>query len=139
MSLLHNVIIRAMNNIYTYAPLLPTSPNPNPNISSFVTYCTLFLEFVHTHHHTEETIVFPFIQTKIDMSENLEQHKAFDEGVKLFEQYVKDVEGGKEVFDGSKIRELVEAFGDVLVEHLHQEVRRYSPFLLTTNPSNLYF
>jgi len=40
-----------------------------------------------------------------------------------FEEYMKKVQSKKETFDGEKTRELLKAFADPLVQHLHEEVR----------------
>ena len=48
----------------------------------------------------------------------------FMEGLDALEEYVKAVyEGKKDVeWDGKKVRSLIDAFGDGLVQHLHEEV-----------------
>ena len=58
------------------------------------------------------------------MSHNLEQHRAFQEGSEKFENYLKQVCAGKEKFDAEKLKSLLVAFGDPLVEHLRDEVRK---------------
>lgn len=118
MSLIHNVFIRALNSIYHAAPIIK-----NKDKTAFAGYCLTFAELVHEHHHTEEEIIFPVLQGKIDMDHNLEQHATFATQITAFEDYMKNVQGKKEEYDAEKVIDLLEAFGDHLVEHLHDEVR----------------
>ena len=66
--------------------------------------------------------MFPFLQTKFDMNRNIEQHANFNSKIAAFEEYIRGVMEDKVTLDGEKVRNLVEGFGDDLVEHLHDEV-----------------
>ena len=91
--------------------------------TAFAGYCLTFTENVRVHNDMEEEIVFPFLQTKFDMGVNVEQHAKTTSGIRALEEYMNDVLSHKIAYDGDKVRELVEGFGDDLVEHLHDEVR----------------
>ena len=127
MTLIHNVLIRCLNSIHEHAVSIPAS---SADVIPFAGYALAWVAIVHDHHHGEEDIVFPFIQTKfpVDMQKNLDEHKAFLEGLSALEGYLKAVyRKEKDVeWDGEKVRTLIEAFGDNLVEHLHEEVSTYS-------------
>lgn len=131
MCLIHNVFIRCLNSIWYHAPLVKESDEV-----AFVGYSLAWIAMIHHHHHGEETIVFPFLQSKLDMSHNVDQHASFLDQLDSFEEYLKQLSTGKEVYNGGKVRELVEAFGDTLVSHLNDEVRiskvQVSPSLLLT-------
>jgi len=118
MALIHNVIIRCLNSIHYNAPLVKQGDE-----LGFVGYCLSWSHLLHDHHHGEENIIFPFLQSKFDMNENIEQHEAFTGGLNAFDEYLKSVSARKATYDGEKTRQLVEAFGDTLVTHLHDEVR----------------
>ena len=117
MALIHNVFIRGMNSIWRNAPLV----KPGDEIA-FAGYCLCCMTLIHDHHHGEETILFPFFQTKLDMSHNVEQHESFHAGMDAFEQYMNQVFNRKDKYDGEKTRALLKAFADPLVQHLHDEV-----------------
>ncbi|KAF8964791.1 hypothetical protein BDZ97DRAFT_1659789 [Flammula alnicola] len=122
MTLIHNVFIRGLNSIWRNAPLVKPA-----DVNAFAGYCLTCTAFIHYHHHGEESLIFPFLQTKLDMGHNLEQHRAFQEGMDAFESYIKNVEGKKEEYDGAKARHLLEAFAGPLIQHLHDEIPTISP------------
>jgi len=124
MALIYNVFIRCLNSIYYYAPRVKKGDQV-----AFAGYCLAFTEIVHGHHHSEEEIIFPFLQSKIDMNHNLEQHAKFTRRVDSFEEYMKGVKRKKEVYDSERVRKFLEDFGDDLVAHLHDEVRFLMHFL----------
>jgi len=132
MCLIHNVFIRCLNCIYYYAPRVKKGDE-----IAFAGYCLLLTEALHTHHQEEEGLLFPFLQTKFDMNRNLEQHASFNTKITPFEEYIRGVMDKKEAFDGEKVRNLVESFGDDLVEHLHEEVIFNSNPLVNKLISNL--
>jgi len=117
MILIHNIFIRSLNSIYHCAPVVKKEDE-----TAFAGYCLTFAENVRVHHDMEEEIVFPFLQTKFDMGANVEQHAQTTSGIRALEEYMNDVLSNKTAYDGAKVRELVEGFGDDLVEHLHDEV-----------------
>ena len=59
------------------------------------------------------------------MSNNVEQHEAFQDGFVAFGGYLNQVRAGEEKFDGEKLKALLVAFADPLVQHLHDEVIQY--------------
>ncbi|KAF8961806.1 hypothetical protein BDZ97DRAFT_1827254 [Flammula alnicola] len=122
MALARNVFIRGLNSLHYNAPLI----KPGDEIS-FVGYALVWVEAMHSHHEGEEKIVFPFLQTKFDMGANLAQHEAFLNEVNKFEEHVKEVFNGEAEYDRTKTRALIEAFGDILVQHLHDEIPTLSP------------
>ena len=76
---------------------------------------------LHHHHHLEETLTFPWYEEKLGkgaMHVNVEQHEQFLPGVEKLEQYLKDVQEGKEKYDGKYIVDTIESFGDVMVQHM---------------------
>ena len=123
MTLIHNVFIRGLNSIYEHAPSIPASSS---DVIPFAGYALAWVSNIHAHHHGEEDIVFPFLQANFpdDMKKNTEEHNMFREGLDALEEYLKAVyEGKKDIeWDGEKVRKLIDAFGDGLMEHLHGEV-----------------
>ena len=95
-------------------------PQDERALAGYAISCTTA---IHEHHHGEETIIFPFLSTKLDMSHNLEQHEAFQGGLAQFDRYFEDVQKKAKKYDAVKARELLRGFADDLVPHLHDEVR----------------
>ncbi len=52
----------------------------------------------------------------------MEQHHGFGPGVEAYDDYVKAVRQGKESFDGKKVRSIIDEFGELLTEHLTDEI-----------------
>ncbi|KAF8961816.1 hypothetical protein BDZ97DRAFT_2059884 [Flammula alnicola] len=107
MALVHNVFIRGLNSLHYNAPLI----KPGDEIS-FVGYALVWVEAMHN---------------QVRHGGNLAQHEAFLKEVNTFEKYMKEVFNGEKEYAGTKTRALIEAFGDILVQHLHDEIPTLSP------------
>jgi hemerythrin-like domain-containing protein len=120
MSLAHNTFIRNLNSIYLQAPniILPL------DIRDFLIFCQTFIETIHHHHKSEEKYFFPAIEEytglKGLMEVNVHQHEAFEPGFDKFTEYVGAVT--PEEFDGKKLIKIIDSFGEVLTEHLNDEI-----------------
>jgi len=121
MSLAHNVFIRGLNSIWRNAVLVKPE-----DVGAFAGYSITCINTIHQHHHSEEKHIFPYLQTKLDMAHNLEQHEGFQMGMDAFEDYMKKVQRNEETFDAEKTRDLLKGFADLLVQHLHEEVRWFT-------------
>jgi len=120
MSFVHNCIIRSINNMHTYAPFV--QPN-TPQAASFVAYILLVIQFIREHREGEEEVIIPFLQTKFDVQETVEAQSAFAKSIDAFEGHLKKVQNNEEGYDEKRVLDLVETFGDVLVDHLNHMVR----------------
>ncbi|KAJ2919896.1 hypothetical protein MD484_g611, partial [Candolleomyces efflorescens] len=126
MSVVHNVLIRSLNALWHNAALVSAKDTP-----AFVGYALLVLSAIHSHHETEEKIMFPaFSGTGIAMEENIEQHKAFHDGMEAFERYLEQVKNKELLYDAVKTRELLKVFADPLVHHLHDEISTIQPEIM---------
>ena len=56
------------------------------------------------------------------MTQNLEQHHLFQEGFETMETYFGQVQKDPSVYDGKKVREIIESFGTVFSNHLREEI-----------------
>ncbi|KAF7313135.1 Hemerythrin domain-containing protein [Mycena kentingensis (nom. inval.)] len=125
MSLVHNMFIRGINAIYTQAPSIKP-----PQVKSFMFFCTQMFQAIHHHHILEETLAFPLLEAKLGagaMAHNVEQHHEFMGGLDALEKYLHSVQAGEAEYDGAKIRRMLDAFGDVLVQHLNEELKTLDP------------
>lgn len=123
MALIHNAWIRALNSIYQAAPHVPESEYFN-----FVRYAWLVYGAIKRHHDEEEEFVFPLIEERAGakdiMATNVEQHEAFETGLRAFAAYLSDMVDHQTHanFDGQKLRQLIDVFRDPLQTHLEDEI-----------------
>ena len=122
MALVHNLIARYLNSIYLQAPHIPAADERD-----FIRYMRGWYDLVHVHHTNEETDFFPALEEmtgeKGIMEANVEQHHAFEPGLVAFKKYLDELQAGREKFDGAKVVELIDSFGEVLVQHLTDEIQ----------------
>lgn len=97
---------------------------------AFIGYCLSGILAIEGHHHGEEAISFPYFEGKLEMKSgvehNIEQHEAFLPGMEALKEYLETVRAKKEKYDGLKVRALLEAFGGILTQHLHEEASFFS-------------
>ncbi|GAM43753.1 hypothetical protein TCE0_060f18820 [Talaromyces pinophilus] len=119
MAISHNIYIRGLNAIYLQAEGV-TTPS---EIKDFLTFCQIWVEVIHHHHHIEEEVFFPGVEKALGqegiMHKNLEQHKAFESGIEDFRKYATTTPGG---YSGKELKNLINRFGKLLVDHLHEEI-----------------
>jgi hemerythrin-like domain-containing protein len=85
---------------------------------------------LHHHHHIEETLLFPFFETKLgehSMDHNVEQHHAFMDGLTDLETYLKQVQDGSATYSGKTVVAKLDSFADTLIEHLRDVCSVISP------------
>jgi hypothetical protein len=61
------------------------------------------------------------------MTENLEQHKAFHDGLENLRAYCQKVQASSMTYDGAKIIEILDSFADAFILHLHDEIGSLAP------------
>ncbi|TVY23815.1 hypothetical protein LHYA1_G007581 [Lachnellula hyalina] len=122
MCLVHNVLIRHLNCIYLQAPNVKL----DKDIADFATFIHAWCVILEGHHHTEETLFFPWLEDYIGikdhMGKNIEQHHAFHPGLKELDDYATGLTAGKETYDGANVRKIIDNFGPILAQHLKEEV-----------------
>lgn len=121
MCTIHNLIVRGLNSVYLQAPHITPADEKD-----FTEYMKLWCTLVSTHHHEEEEHFFPWVEEltgeKGLMAGNLEQHKAFHGGLEKFIEYIDEIQSGKAKYDGKKVVQIIDSFGQVLTEHLGDEI-----------------
>jgi len=122
MAIVHSHMVRMLNCIYIQAP----NVHEPKDVSDFLTFIHAWLMLLHEHHGNEETLFFPWIEEYIGipgyMAPNIEQHHAFEPGSQELDKYVVDCREGREKFDGLKVRAIIDRFGEVLSQHLADEI-----------------
>jgi hypothetical protein len=121
MCLAHNAMIRNLNAIYLQCEQI-TVPKDQ---ADFIIFCQAAIEVIHKHHQMEETYLFPQIAEYTGepdiMEKNIEQHRAFDVGLTVFEEHIYKLTPEK--YDGVELKRLLEVFAKVLVVHLNEEIQ----------------
>ncbi|KAJ7650090.1 hypothetical protein FB45DRAFT_9174 [Roridomyces roridus] len=120
MAAAHNAFIRSLNAIHAQADTIR-----DDQAKDFAFFCVSFCEMLHHHHDIEESMVFPFFETKLGagaMSDNVSQHRAFDASFSSFQSWFQEVYDGKATYSAPVALEKVDALGDVLVSHLAAEI-----------------
>lgn len=122
MALVHNVILRAFNSIYNQAPHVPPSRQ-----RAFLTYNDVAFHFLQHHHKTEETDFFVKIEQitpsmKGFWDRALEQHHAFEQGAKVYKDWLDAVRRGEAEYDGKHLQSLIDGFMPTLHQHLFDEI-----------------
>ncbi|KAK4120480.1 hypothetical protein N657DRAFT_692966 [Parathielavia appendiculata] len=117
----HNMMIRGLNSIYLQAPHIKSADE-----KGFCKYILLWHELLHGHHSGEEALFFPEVEkltgVKGIMETNVEQHKAFHDGIGRFKAYAQSVIAGGQKYEGSKVVAMINEFGPALIQHLTDEI-----------------
>ena len=138
MAAAHNTFIRGFNSITHHAPtvkgdkvkpfiffcltLVRRGPTPLILILFFFLLAFFQLDGIHHHHILEETYYFPEMEKKLGegaLQGNVEEHKEFVPGLEVLDEWCKKVQKGEVEYDSKVFLELVDAFGDTMVAHLH--------------------
>lgn len=118
MALSHNSFIRGFNSICQQAPSVQVSVDK----SDFVGYCLAWIECVATHHHYEETELFPNIDKAAGrkglMDNAVHEHEAFYSGMERMKKYLLDK--GRE-FSSTELIAIMDSFKEPLHSHLKAE------------------
>lgn len=119
MALVHNVILRGMNSIYLQAPHVPAKDVP-----PFIGYCKAWSELLHSHHESEEALLFPSIEKAAGvpglMQTSVSEHQQFRDGLGEFDKYLDTAT--PETFAGQKLNGIIDTFSGALTQHLADEI-----------------
>ncbi|KAI0076837.1 hypothetical protein K474DRAFT_1662382 [Panus rudis PR-1116 ss-1] len=132
----HALLINGLLSIYEQATTVPKEKH-----NDFVTYALLWHAVMEHHHTWEEEIYYPMFNLKFDTSYIVAEHKTFDNGVHVFEQYLmsclptgakygfnKVVEAHEQQsYDGEQLRQIIDTFAKDLATHLKQEITYLEP------------
>ncbi|PBK97647.1 hypothetical protein ARMGADRAFT_921486 [Armillaria gallica] len=122
MAIVHNCYLRGFNSAYINAPKVTPEDE-----TSFMGYCLAMTQALKEHHDTEEAIVFPVLEQKLDMHSNEEQHEAFLPQMIKFDEYCMRVQTKQEKYDVTKFRTLLRSFADGCAQHLLDEIPTITP------------
>ena len=140
MVIVHNIIIHGLNSIYLQAPHIKPE-----DYTDFIGYCLCWSELLHTHHHGEETTMFPAIEKASGvvgiMDVNVHQHgelnppsppnqsmpehcalEEFSPGLEEYKTYLLETKSNPATFSGSRLCEIIDSFAPILLTHLSEEI-----------------
>ncbi|PNP56394.1 hypothetical protein THARTR1_03550 [Trichoderma harzianum] len=119
----HNCLIRGINSVYLQCINVERSP---ASVPAFIRYANAWGHILHEHHTTEEKWFFPEIEAitgeKGIMDVNIEQHHAFEDGLKEYHAHLESAESGTGTYDGAKLKNIIDSFMPVLRQHLQDEI-----------------
>jgi len=116
----HNTFIQGINAMAYHAPKVS-----GKKIQPFLLFSLTVVDNIHHHHHLEEELYFPEMEKRLGegaLSGNVEQHHQFVPQLEELQKYLEDAKAGKQEYDGALIVEKINSFGDIMVNHLNQEI-----------------
>ncbi|CAN9198315.1 unnamed protein product [Alternaria alternata] len=100
----------------------------NMSIRQFISTGQQFCHHLTVHHTIEEQHIFPVLAKKMPAFkkelELLTQHKQIHKGLDKLEKYLEDCESGERELRLGELKEILDSFGDVLWQHLDDEVKQ---------------
>ncbi|KAJ6624193.1 hypothetical protein B0H10DRAFT_749542 [Mycena sp. CBHHK59/15] len=100
---------------------------PLDDLDNFLGYCRAWATSIVGHHDSEEAVLFPFLNSRLDFSSELEQHVVVAEGLTGIINYIDQSRADHSAFDGAKLKRMMETLHDLLFEHLDEEVQDLAP------------
>ncbi|KAJ7623773.1 hypothetical protein FB45DRAFT_1061644 [Roridomyces roridus] len=107
----HNTFIQGINAMAYHAPKVS-----GKKIQPFLLFSLTVVDNIHHHHHLEEELYFPEMEKRLGegaLSGNVEQHHQFVPQLEELQKYLEDAKAGKA---------RINSFGDIMVNHLNQEI-----------------
>jgi hypothetical protein len=92
------------------------------HIQDFIGYARSWSEFVHHHHQARRAVISSYrrsVSIRGIIDENVEQYRAFEKVLKIFDEYLSSVTGT--TFNGLKLNS-IDTFTPCLMQHLRDEI-----------------
>jgi hemerythrin-like domain-containing protein len=126
MANVHNTLLRGLNAIYLQAPHVHLTQD----IADFMLFAATWQDTIHHHHELEETFFFPQANElaratlgESVMDANIDQHRAFEDGLTDMAEFIGAVRDGRRKYDGAALQKCIDRFAPVLTAHLHDEIK----------------
>ncbi|KAJ7741424.1 hypothetical protein DFH07DRAFT_838041 [Mycena maculata] len=111
-----------------YKTIIPHLDKPPlDDLDNFLGYCRAWASSIVGHHDSEEDVLFPFLNTKLDFSTEIKQHVVVAEGLTGIIKFIDEAVGDHSKFDSAKLKDMMEALSGPLFEHLDEEVVDLAP------------
>ncbi|KAG5636307.1 hypothetical protein H0H81_008478 [Sphagnurus paluster] len=99
---------------------------PKNDLKNFLGYCQAWALSIESHHNSEEEVVFPFLNQKMDFTGEAEQHKVIHENLDRILAMIAEANGDHSKFDAAKLKALMAEFKGPLFTHLDEEIEHIS-------------
>ncbi|KAF8532743.1 hypothetical protein JB92DRAFT_2687030 [Gautieria morchelliformis] len=111
-----------------YQSILPRLDNPPmDDLTNFLGYCEAWADAIDDHHGAEEIVVFPFLNKKLDFSQEIEAHKIIHAGLDELLATIRAAKADTSLFDAQKLKEMMVKLKEPLFKHLDEEVAHIAP------------
>jgi len=120
MACAHNTFIQGVNAVVYHAHRIREN-----QVQDFMFFSFTLVGVIHHHHALEEEFLFPELEKKLGkgaLHGNIDQHTEFAPQLHDLEEYIKAVQNGKQDYNGDDFVEKINSFGDVLMQHLADEI-----------------
>ncbi|KAG5731283.1 hypothetical protein E4T56_gene6521 [Termitomyces sp. T112] len=105
---------------------------PKDDLKNFLGYCEAWALSIELHHTSEEDIVFPFLNQKMNFSEEKAQHELIHANLDRILSLIVAAKADPTKFDSCALRDIMNDFKETLYTHLDEEVKHISASNLKT-------
>lgn len=109
---------------------LVSPPQSEKELRNFIGYCLAWCKSINSHHDSEEKIVFPLLNTKLDFSREAEQHQVIHAKLDTVDAYLSAALASRSPgneFSAPKLKQMLDELRGPLVAHLDEEVADILP------------
>ncbi|KAG6907939.1 hypothetical protein DXG01_006797 [Tephrocybe rancida] len=99
---------------------------PHDDLKNFLGYCEAWALSIESHHTSEEEVVFPFLNQKMDFSGEKAQHEIIHANLDRLLALIIDAKADPSKFDAAALKDLMAEFREPLYTHLDEEVEHIS-------------
>ncbi|KAF9445419.1 hypothetical protein P691DRAFT_805693 [Macrolepiota fuliginosa MF-IS2] len=92
------------------------------DLPNFIGYCQAWAASIITHHDSEEEIVFPVLNQKMDFAPEKEAHEAIHNSINELEAILLEAKADHSKFNPEQLREHLIHLKEPLFQHLDSEV-----------------
>ncbi|KAJ7141987.1 hypothetical protein C8R46DRAFT_968177 [Mycena filopes] len=100
---------------------------PTDDLKNFLGYCEAWVDSIEGHHDAEEEVVFPFLNRKLDFSEEQEQHKLIHSTLGSLKTKLRAAKTDPAKFDPAELKQIMVEFREPLLKHLDEETAHLAP------------
>ncbi|KAK7044583.1 hemerythrin domain-containing protein [Favolaschia claudopus] len=111
----------------TIMPHLEPEKTPLDDLNNFLGYCRAWASSIVGHHDSEEEVLFPFLNTKLDFSTEIEQHVHVAKGLTDIINYIDAAVADHSKFAAAELKDMMVSLSGHLFEHLDEEVEDLAP------------
>ncbi|KAG6877353.1 hypothetical protein C0993_008314 [Termitomyces sp. T159_Od127] len=90
---------------------------PKDDLKNFLGYCEAWASSIESHHTSEEEVVFPFINQKMDFSGEKAQHELIHTNLDKILSWIFAAKDDPTKFDATVLKNMMNEFKEPLVGH----------------------